>query len=485
MGQALYRKYRSTSLAEVVGQQHITTTLANALKNGAVSHAYLFTGPRGVGKTSVARIFAHEVNGLPYDVSNNHLDIIEIDAASNRRIDEIREIRERVGNAPASAKYKVYIIDEVHMLTREAFNALLKTLEEPPDHAIFILATTEAHKLPETIVSRTQRFSFKPLELNDAIKHLKFIAEQEKIAIDDEALELIAEHGNGSMRDSISLLDQAAANGTKITAITIKHLLGQAPDETVEELIKSVQAGDLKNLSQTLLRLTEQGIQPGLLAKQLGSRLRRDLIHRQLALTDSDAANLLQLLIEVPASHDPQSALELALFKLAVKQKPVTDPTFNESPPAQNHNNQAEPPAMTKNPKSESKTTKKAKANAKTNRPDANKPLDGAGWQDVLEAIKTKYNTLYSLVRMGKPTFEDSLVTLEFTFPFHQKRLSDAKNQQIVIKIIEEITGRRVELRCILANKAEPSVEKPEIKPAVGPPLDSISSIFGGAEVIE
>src|SRR3989338_478241 len=151
MGQALYRKYRSKKFGEVVGQQHVTKTLTNALKSGRISHAYLFTGPRGVGKTSVARIFAHEVNNLKYDEDKPHLDIIEIDAASNRRIDEIRDLREKVHISPTSAKYKVYIIDEVHMLTKEAFNALLKTLEEPPEHCIFILATTEAHKLPATI----------------------------------------------------------------------------------------------------------------------------------------------------------------------------------------------------------------------------------------------------------------------------------------------------------------------------------------------
>lgn len=172
MGQALYRKYRTKTFAETVGQEHVTQTLENAIKQGKISHAYLLTGPRGTGKTSIARILAHEINGLPY-TDEAHLDIIEIDAASNRRIDEIRDLRDRVNIAPTAAKYKVYIIDEVHMLTKEAFNALLKTLEEPPAHVVFILATTEAHKLPETIISRTQRYSLRPVPEEQVIAHLK------------------------------------------------------------------------------------------------------------------------------------------------------------------------------------------------------------------------------------------------------------------------------------------------------------------------
>src|SRR6266568_5045229 len=198
MGQALYRTYRPLKLSEVVGQEHVTTALMHTLKAGTLSHAYLFTGPRGVGKTSIARILAHEINGLPYDDERLHLDIIEIDAASNRRIDEIRDLRDKVHIAPTSAKYKVYIIDEVHMLSKAAFNALLKTLEEPPAHAVFILATTEAHKLPATIISRTQRYLFRPIDPAVAVKHLRHIAKEEKIDVTDDALELLAAHGDGS-----------------------------------------------------------------------------------------------------------------------------------------------------------------------------------------------------------------------------------------------------------------------------------------------
>src|ERR1017187_1269085 len=199
--QALYRKYRSGDFTEVIGQDHVVRTLTAALKNGHLSHAYLFTGPRGVGKTSVARLLARALNctGDPKPCNkcpnclaaiNSSLDVIEMDAASNRTIDAVRDLREKVSLAPTQGKYKVYIIDEVHMLTSEAFNALLKTLEEPPPHAVFILATTEAHKLPETIISRTQAFSFKPHTVANMVAHLASIAGKEGIDIQKDALEV-------------------------------------------------------------------------------------------------------------------------------------------------------------------------------------------------------------------------------------------------------------------------------------------------------
>ena len=198
---ALYRRYRPKSLSEVVGQEQITDVLANSLKNGKIGHAYLFIGPRGTGKTSVARILAHEINKFDYELEDDYLDIIEIDAASNRGIDDIRELRQRANIAPTKGKYKVYIIDEVHMLTKEAFNALLKTLEEPPEHVVFIMATTDAQKVPITITSRSQIYTFKLADPGVMFEHLKNICKKEKINIDDEALKIVVKRGGGSYRD--------------------------------------------------------------------------------------------------------------------------------------------------------------------------------------------------------------------------------------------------------------------------------------------
>ena len=263
MSQALYRKYRSKSLADVVGQDHITDILTRALKSGRVAHAYLLTGPRGVGKTSIARILAHEINGLPYSDDSTHLDIIEIDAASNNGVEDVRDLREKVQIAPTSAAKKVYIIDEVHMLSKQAFNALLKTLEEPPAHVVFILATTNVEKLPATIVSRTQRFGFRAISPDDAVKHLAYIAEQEKIQIDEAAIRLIAERGDGSFRDSISLLDQLSSLADDRQGITVELIetsLGLAPVEMVNKLITAVEKHDITTIAQLLDAANDSGI---------------------------------------------------------------------------------------------------------------------------------------------------------------------------------------------------------------------------------
>lgn len=552
MGKALYRTYRSKKLSEIVGQEHITQALTNALKSGSISHAYLFTGPRGTGKTSIARILAHEINGLPYDDDATHLDIIEIDAASNRRIDEIRDLRDKVHIAPSMAKYKVYIIDEVHMLTREAFNALLKTLEEPPAHVVFILATTEVHKLPETIISRTQRFAFKPVDLKEVAGHLRYIAEQEKIAINDEALALVAAHGEGSFRDSISLLDQTRSVGHDVTAADIESILGIAPRALVAAVAAAIASHDAAQAVQTLHKLYDQGSDPSQIAKQLAGNLREQIMQGKPALPRDQLMSLLTRLIEVSASADPRVFLEVILLDAALDDSvlpqrpqapapaqpaaptapstpiatPPKTPVKKEAPAAKSAPEAAPTPetspviAAPDAPlESAPKTKKPAVAVAapqKEPKQSSDAELDTSAWPAILAAIKAKNNTLYSLVKSSEPHFTTGKVTLTFGFAFHQKRINETHNKQIIAEAIEAVTGEHVQLVCELG---EPKPAGPPMPPEDGeishtvakngasnPPADvlegdfyvqqaeqeaakhpitAISNIFGGGELLE
>ena len=243
MTQALYRKYRPLGWAEVVGQEHVVQTLRNAIAADRVAHAYLFSGPRGTGKTTLARLLAKAVNCLDEDRTkrpcndcenckavneNCFMDLIEIDAASNTSVDDVRDLRDKINFSPSQGKYKIYIIDEVHMLSTQAFNALLKTLEEPPPHAIFVLATTEIHKIPATVLSRCQRHEFRRVPVDEIVGQLKAIVKAEKIQAHDDALATIARQAGGGLRDAISLLDQLASAGTKITLQLTQTVLGTA-----------------------------------------------------------------------------------------------------------------------------------------------------------------------------------------------------------------------------------------------------------------
>ena len=316
--QALYRKYRSRTLDEVLGQEHVTSVLKRALEKSKIAHAYLLTGPRGVGKTSVARILAHEINQLPYDENSTHLDIIEIDAASNNGVDDIRNLREKAQVAPTSAPKKIYIIDEVHMLSKAAFNALLKTLEEPPEHVVFILATTDADKLPSTILSRVQQFYFHPIRADVMAKQLQNIAKKEGFKIDAAAAELIAERSHGGFRDGISLLDQLsvlASDKEPLTAAQVAAHLGLTDEQALEKLIVTRETGDSAGALNVLRQLYEQGTDPQVLTTQLLRQLRANLAQRP------ELVELIGELIEISRHPHP----DLKLLTIFARPKIVTN----------------------------------------------------------------------------------------------------------------------------------------------------------------
>ncbi len=487
MSKALYRKYRSRSLDEVVGQDHITTILSRAIKKGKVAHAYLFTGPRGVGKTSVARILAHEINKLPYDEQTQHPDIIEIDAASNRRIDDIRDLRDKVQIAPASAQYKVYIIDEVHMLTGESFNAFLKTLEEPPRHVVFILATTDAHKLPVTITSRTQRFSFRAIAPEAAIAHLRFIASQEKITVDDEALELIAVHGDGSFRDSISLLDQVSGLASKdqpISRSLIENVLGMAPNDQIETLIKAYEAEDRQAIIVQLEQFAGQGVAASVVTEQLLRAVRRaiaekpqfvTLLDRLVTVSTSprpDIKLLVALLPAIPA-HKTVAATATSIPGLQPLEKEATKPRPSEKRARSEVANKPEKTTDTAATPKEEIVEKDHKPSGST-KAMSPKKLVNFDWNGYVAQVRKNNVALASILAKCKAESDGVTLMIYAGTAFWKKKLDDVRYQPILHDELGNFGMGDISIETVATTM---------------PPRDSkaaaVAAIMGGGEEVE
>ncbi len=474
MARALYRKYRSTSLDEVVGQRHITDILSRALKAGRISHAYLLTGPRGVGKTSVARILAHEINQLPYDETTTHLDIIEIDAASNNGVEDVRDLREKVQLAPVSASKKVYIIDEVHMLSKAAFNALLKTLEEPPEHVVFILATTDLDKLPATIISRTQRYGFRAISETDAVAHLRMIADAEGIKISDDALSLIAQNGDGSFRDSISLLDQLASvtgYDEEVTAALIETALGLAPKKTVTEILDAVHDHDVATIAQLL----QDAYATGTSAVTLASQLTNDLMATTSQL--HDRLSLINELLDVAKSSRPEVKLLVALGNYRHDAKPKTVALAAPVPEVSATIEELSKKAVQKKPIEPAPIAEKP---APTPAPIADpvvetEPVAAADfdWKALVEHVRSHYVALYSVLSKCKYELEGDELTLYVGNAFYKKKIDDAKYSPQLYSALAAIGCARLSVTTI------PTTPPPKSSQAA-----AIAAMMGGGEEV-
>ena len=507
MSQALYRKYRSRSLDEVLGQDHVTNILRRALEQGKIAHAYLLTGPRGVGKTSVARILAHEINQLPYDEEASHLDIIEIDAASNNGVDDIRALREKAQVAPISAPKKIYIIDEVHMLSKPAFNALLKTLEEPPAHVVFILATTDADKLPATILSRVQQFFFRPISVDIMARQLMTIAEKEGFAIETDAARLIAERSRGGFRDGISMLDQlsALAGADKpLSASDVAQYLGLSATETLENLLALYQQRDASGALNVLGELEQTGTDPVVLSHQLLSLLRARLHQRPELIT------LVKQLIEVDRHPHPDLKLLTIFMDGAgdvVHKSPEAAPTSTASPTAaikppvaisKSPAEKPEPPATASEapapaaqpaenlpkttPKNQQTNISKGKETTDTaapadHQPTSNNPPDSTAtdidWDKVITLAKEQSFAIATLLQHCSWQRDGDTLTLYVGNAFNKKKLDDAKNRPLIATIVQQVAGTELDIATI-GQKAPPKDAK----------LAEIAELMGGGEEV-
>ncbi len=530
MSTALYRKYRPQKFSDVIGQQHIVQTLSNSLKLGRIGHAYLFTGPRGTGKTTLARIFANAVNCLSsgenkpclkcencLSIANGKsLDIFEIDAASNTGVDNIRELRENVKFPPTSLKYKVYIIDEVHMLSTGAFNALLKTLEEPPAHVIFILATTEIHKVPETIISRCQRFDFARLPVENILKKLSLIAKAEKVEIEKEALEMIAIAAEGGMRDAESLLSQVMSLQDKnITAKEVEEILGTTERQSLEELVNHILEKKTTNAISLINKLSQDGYDLSVFNKSFLNYLRQAmLVSVDQKLSDLFSYELtaeqIKSLIKQTEKHSPQEflfiiqcfmeiqdkiksafipqlPLEMAVIK-ALKNADETEVSTendDKNQPRSSSNTKLssftktttpeapEAPKMASNEPIEDKGTPiapiKNEAEIKENKPakpELNISLSEIKkcWQQVICETKPLNHSLSAILQSCQPTgIEKDFVVIAAKFPFHRDKLNETPNKLTLESVFAKILGLCAKVKVVTQAEAGIKSQQPAV----------------------
>jgi len=533
----LYRQWRPQDFQSLVGQDHISKTLQNAIKTGRIAHAYLFTGPRGTGKTSTAKILAKVVNceapkdGQPCNVCQNcenitnglSLDVMEMDAASNRGIDEIRDIRERISYVPSQGKYKVYIIDEVHMLTTEAFNALLKTLEEPPAHVIFILATTEPHKIPATILSRCQRFDFRRIPPAQIEERLTKILNALQVTADEGALDLIVKKAEGGLRDAISILDQCLSFSQEHVSLqTAYDVLGIVKSDALLSLTDALINEDAAKVLTVINTMLREGIEPAQVIKDLLEHLRNMVLllvcggdsplvlvpdnEKGIFLEQGQRLGLdwLSKTIAILARVDSESrwrqnmriVLETTLIGLILREGKTSDeiPAKSQTAKKVADNNKAVEKTTAKAAKTDLNTEHKAvditaeNTDAKTAETDKFKTATHPvaifskvqeKWPQVMEMVREQKKTVHAYLTECEPCeFTDKKLVLLFKsgYTFHKEKIEATENRKMIEGILEKLCGEKIQYICVLEEEDKRSEPHDPVKKAL--------NLFGPGVVI-
>lgn len=513
--QALYRMFRPQSFNDVVGQEHVTKTLRNAISKGKQSHAYIFSGPRGTGKTSIAKVFAKAINCLnPHDgepcnecaickgiTQGTNGDVIEIDAASNNGVDEIRNIRDKVKYAPSESKYKVYIIDEVHMLTTGAFNALLKTLEEPPAHAIFILATTEPHKIPPTIISRAQRFDFKAISTEQIVERLRFVAQEQSLDYEEAALEFIAKASEGGMRDALSIMDQAIAFGDEhLTLQDVLDVTGSVDEASLNELFNDIVNGNVKEAFSRYHHFVSEGKEVNRLINDMIYFVRDTIMNKTIneqtsydALTQFDLETLYHMidiindtLVSIRFSVNQNVHFEVLLVKLAemVKTNPTKVENVATTPVATEPNNEvllqrmeqlenelktlkAQGISQSNNKHTQTNTHSRSKRQSKAafSMTQIAKVLDEANKEDI-QLLKEHWQEVIDYAKSNDKKSLVSLLQNSIPVAASRKRVLIQFDEEIHCEIVNKDEEKRKNIENVVCNIIDKNVE------VVGVPSD-------------